>query len=41
LLPNLTINIDYLGTSPSDYYTTTLTWGNSDNQHTLTASFAP
>lgn len=41
LLPNLAINIDHHGASPSDYYSTTLTWGNSDNQHTLTASFAP
>ena len=41
LLPNLAIDIDHHGTTPNDYYTTTLTWGNSDNKQTLTASFAP
>ena len=41
LLPNLAINIAYFGPPPNDYYTATLTWGHSDNQQTLAASFAP
>jgi type IV pilus modification protein PilV len=40
-LPNLSISTAYFGAPPNDYYTATLTWGNSDNQQTLTASFAP
>ncbi len=38
LLPNLVINITSPG-APFTSYTSTLTWGNSDNQQTLTASF--
>jgi type IV pilus assembly protein PilV len=41
LLPNLTIAIAHSGASPSDVYTATLTWGNSDNLQTLSASFSP
>jgi hypothetical protein len=41
LLPNLLINISYLGVVPNDYYTVTLTWGHSDNPQTLSTNFAP
>jgi len=41
LLANLQIAINHTGSSPSDYYTVTLTWGNGDNQQTLVESFAP
>ena len=41
LLPNLTIKITKYGAPPNDFYTTTLTWGHSDNLQTLAMSFAP
>lgn len=38
LLANLQIKIVSHGSSPNDYYTITLIWGNSDNQQILTTS---
>lgn len=39
LLANLRVMINHHGANPDDYYTVTLTWGNSDNQQTLQTSF--